>query len=82
MIQFGRPPNRIDLLSSLGSIAFATAWRRRVKEQLHLRRKKIPLPILSLDDLVQSKRDAGRHKDLDDVEHLEAVRKQARRRRR
>jgi hypothetical protein len=70
VIQFGRPPNRIDLISSLGTVEFERAWRRRVDERLHLRSSSVRLPIISLRDLIQSKRDAGRHKDLDDIEHL------------
>jgi predicted nucleotidyltransferase len=73
VVQFGRPPNRVDLLSSLGSVAFATAWRRRVKETLRIRRRAIPLPVIGLEDLLRSKRDAGRHKDLDDVERLQEI---------
>jgi hypothetical protein len=63
VVQFGRPPNRVDLLSSLGSVSFATAWRRRVKDVLRLGTSKVALPIIALPDLLQSKRDAGRHKD-------------------
>lgn len=77
VIQFGRPPNRIDLLSSLGTVSFATAWRRRAKETLRVGRRRIALPIISLADLLQSKRDAGRHKDLDDVAVLTATSRRA-----
>ncbi len=70
VVQFGRPPNRVDLLSSLGSVDFTRAWRRRVRESLRIGRRDVALPIIGLADLVQSKRDAARHKDLDDIEHL------------
>jgi hypothetical protein len=70
VVQFGRPPNRVDLLSSLGSVEFRSAWRRRVRESIRIGRRNIELPIIGLADLVQSKRDAARHKDLDDIEHL------------
>lgn len=33
VLQFGRPPNRIDRIRRLGSVKFGTAWRRRVKER-------------------------------------------------
>ena len=33
----------------------------------------IPMPLIGLSDLVRNKRAAGRHKDLDDVEHLEPL---------
>jgi hypothetical protein len=74
VVQFGRPPNRIDLISTLGTVRFGRAWRRRVRETLHVKRHKVPLPIIGLDDLLRSKRDAGRHKDLEDVEELTATR--------
>lgn len=75
VIQFGRPPNRIDLLNRLGAIPFAKAWQRRVKETLNTRTGKVPVPIIGLEDLLQVKREVGRHKDLDDVEHLARLRK-------
>jgi hypothetical protein len=81
VVQFGRPPNRIDLLSSLGTVDFARAWRRRARERLKLGSRSIELPILSLEDLLQSKRDAGRHKDLDDIEHLSGIKSRRKRRR-
>jgi hypothetical protein len=70
IVQFGRPPNRVDLISTLGTVSFARAWRRRVVESLHTAKGDVPLHIIGLGDLLQSKRDAGRHKDLDDIEHL------------
>jgi hypothetical protein len=85
VVQFGRPPNRIDLISKLGTVDFATAWRRRVHEALHLSKRasraSVPLPIIGLTDLLQSKRDAGRHKDLDDIEHLSGALRGRRKRR-
>jgi hypothetical protein len=82
VVQFGRPPNRIDLIGTLGGVSFTRAWRRRVVEKIHVRPRAIPLPIISLEDLLESKRAAGRHKDLDDIEHLEAVAKRNKSRRR
>ncbi len=80
VVQFGRPPNRVDLLSSLGSVSFTTAWRRRVKDFMRLGASKVALPIIALPDLLQSKRDAGRHKDKDDIAHLTKPVRSARRR--
>ena len=70
VVQFGRPPNRIDLLSSAGSVAFDSAWARRVTTSLATPDGAVPLQIIGRADLVRTKRDAGRHKDLDDIEHL------------
>lgn len=83
VIQFGRPPNRLDLISDLGSVEFTSAWRRRVDETLRTAAgARVPVRFIGLADLLQSKRDAGRHKDLDDVEHLEAIHGRSRKRRR
>lgn len=79
VIQFGRPPNRIDLIGTLGSLDFASAWRRRVVEKIRVRPRSISLPIISLEDLIAVKREAGRNKDLDDVEHLLAIAKKKKR---
>ena len=82
VVQFGRPPNRVDLLGALGSVSFAAAWRRRIKVTLRGKGWHGPVPVIGFEDLIQSKRDAGRHKDLDDVEHLEAIARRSPRRRR
>ncbi|MSP24965.1 MAG: hypothetical protein EXR75_07330 [Myxococcales bacterium] len=71
-VQFGRPPNRIDILSAIDGVKFAEAWPQRVEESLALLdERNISLPLIGLKHLLQNKRAAGRHKDLDDVEHLE-----------
>ena len=83
IVQFGRPPNRIDLLGRLGSVSFERAWRRRVSEMLRTAsRRRFQIFFIHVKDLIQSKRDAGRHKDLDDVEHLTALLTRARPRKR
>jgi hypothetical protein len=70
VVQFGRPPNRIDLIASLRAVSFAEAWRNRVAEQITVRGASVPVWILGLDELRRAKRDAGRPKDLDDLDHL------------
>jgi hypothetical protein len=70
IIQFGRPPNRIDLVSSLGSVPFDVAWRNRVDDHVDRGDERVVVRILGLDELRAAKREAGRAKDLDDLEHL------------
>ncbi len=70
VVQFGLPPNRVDLLSRLVGVPFATAWQRRVTESLRVEGQTVAVPIIGLPDLITNKRSVGRHKDLDDVEHL------------
>jgi hypothetical protein len=71
VIQFGRPPNRIDLIASLRTVPFAEAWATRVLETVEDGHgRKIPIAILGLAALRRAKAEAGRPKDLDDLEHL------------
>lgn len=74
IVQFGRPPNRIDLLSAIDGVRFEDAWSNRVEEHIAVESaRRVSLPVIGLADLVRNKRASGRHKDLDDVEHLEPV---------
>ena len=74
VVQFGRPPHRVDLVSAIDGVSFAEAWAHRVSESLDLPDgRRHPLEVIGLSELVRNKRTAGRHKDLDDVEHLEPL---------
>lgn len=70
VVQFGRPPNRIDLIAGLRSVAFEDAWRNRVHEQITVDGVSVPIWILGLEELKRSKREAGRPKDLEDLRQL------------
>ncbi len=68
VIQFGLPPNRIDLLTAITGVPdFASAWRDRVLQDVRGR----SVPFIGRDALLQNKRAAGRKKDLADAELLE-----------
>jgi len=66
IIQFGVPPNRIDILT-ITAVEFEDAWSDRVQGEL----EGMPLPFISRDKLIQNKRAAGRPKDLADLAALE-----------
>lgn len=66
VVQFGLPPRRIDLLTSLTGLQFDAAWARRVEADV----EGVRCPILSRDDLVTNKRAVGRPRDLADIERL------------
>src|SRR5687768_11581444 len=74
IIQFGRPPNRIDLLSSVDGVEFEEAWNGR--EIVGIEGTPVPLSssFLSLEMLMRNKRASGRPKDLDDLAFLEKAR--------
>ncbi|MEO6029037.1 MAG: hypothetical protein ABIR79_19400 [Candidatus Binatia bacterium] len=72
IVQFGRPPNRIDLLSTIDGVTFEEAWPERINETLALPDGgRVPFPVIGLAALCKNKRASGRHKDLDDLEHLQ-----------
>jgi hypothetical protein len=70
VVQFGLPPNRIDLMNSIGPLRFDDVWPQRVEAVLALEREEIPLPYIGLDDLIECKRTVGRPQDLADIEFL------------
>lgn len=75
IVQFGVPPNRIDLLNLIGGVTFGEAWPNRRTVMLKGEREEVQIYYLGLEDLIRNKRAAGRHKDLDDLHFLESVRK-------
>jgi predicted nucleotidyltransferase len=67
MIQLGRAPNRIDLLSSISGVSTDEAFASKVSAELD----GIPVYIISKDALIRNKRAIGRKQDLADHEALE-----------
>ncbi len=67
VFQFGRPPNRIDLISDLKGVVFLDALARSVEAKLPAGGT---VRIIGLADLRAAKAAAGRAKDLDDLENL------------
>ena len=64
--QMGRPPARVDVLTSIEGVRFATAWRNRVASDFG----GIPAGLISLQDLLINKRALGRPQDVLDVNSL------------
>jgi hypothetical protein len=71
VVQFGVPPRRIDLLTSLSGIDFDAAWANRVQVPWN----GMQVCFLALDDLLRNKRATGRSKDAADVAELEKRRR-------
>ena len=73
VVQFGLPPNRIDLVNQIDGVNFKEAWRNKVIVQL-----KGPgldnafIFYLGREDLIRNKQASGRPKDLDDLRFLES----------
>ena len=67
MIQLGRAPNRIDLLTSISGVSADEAFASKVSAELD----GIPIFILGRDALIRNKRAVGRPQDLADLDILE-----------
>jgi predicted nucleotidyltransferase len=66
VFQIGRPPVRADILQSIDGVDFDEAWRRRVAFSLD----GIDVQVISAEDLIRNKLQAGRLRDLADVEAI------------
>lgn len=84
ILQFGRPPHRIDLLNQIDGVKFKEAWPTRIRVQLKTKSGPVPASYINLEPLLKNKRATGRAKDLDDARFLaaKAQRLRAKKRRR
>jgi len=51
VVQLGRPPNRIDLLTAIDGVTFAEAWPNRVSAELD----GLPVHLIGKADLLRNK---------------------------
>ena len=73
VVQFGLPPNRIDLVNQIDGVNFKHAWLNRVIVRLKGAGLDDTLIFyLGRADLIRNKRASGRSKDLDDLRFLES----------
>ena len=68
MIQLGRAPNRIVLLTSISGVTPDEAFATKTPASLD----GIPVFVLSKDALIRNKRTVGRPQDLADLDLLES----------
>ncbi len=67
VIQFGYPPARIDLITSIEGVEFEDCYPARVEADLD----GITVNFINLANLRKNKRASGRYQDLADLEHLD-----------
>lgn len=67
VIQLGREPRRIDLLTTIDGITFDEAWASRKEVVVDV----LAIPVIGRDEFLRNKRATGRLKDLADAERLE-----------
>ena len=66
IIQLGLPPSRIDVLTTLTGVGFATCYRARVRVKVD----EVAVNFIDLKNLKKNKRAVGRLQDLADLENL------------
>ncbi len=69
--QIGVEPIRIDIMMGVAGLKFSGAWKNRVRSEY----AKVSINVIDLDNLIASKKAAGRPQDLIDVKNLENVQK-------
>ncbi len=67
VVQFGLPPFRIDVMTSISGVAWDEAWSARLEGQLF----GASVSFLGRESFVRNKLASGRPKDLRDVRSLE-----------
>lgn len=67
VVQLGRPPNQIDLLSTLDGISFTESFEQRREVEVD----GTDVRFIGLNALRANKRASGRHQDLADLENLQ-----------
>ncbi|MGH7727829.1 MAG: DUF6036 family nucleotidyltransferase [Vulcanimicrobiaceae bacterium] len=63
----GRPPNQIDVITTIDGVSFETAWQNRYPSTYG----GLAVHYIGRDDLIANKKAAGRPQDLLDVAYLE-----------
>lgn len=75
IIQFGAPPNRIDLINYINGVSFDEAWRSRLVEKIKFNNKFHEINYIGLDALIKNKEALKRNKDMEDLKYLKSVKK-------
>jgi len=78
ILQFGVPPNRIDLLNFIDGVAFEEAWGNRVEVTIEISGKTVPVYFLGLNELIKNKEAMKRPKDIEDLKYLWKARERMR----
>jgi predicted nucleotidyltransferase len=66
IVRLGLPPVRMELMTDISGVTFDVCFARRKRAVID----GIRINLIALEDLIANKLAIGRHKDLDDVEHL------------
>lgn len=66
VFQIGQPPARVDILQHIDGVNFDEAWNQRIEASVD----GVPAHVISIEHLIQNKRQSGRMRDLADIEAI------------
>ena len=66
VIQLGYPPLRIDLLTEIDGVSFEECFRNRKEVSID----NLIVHFIGYEDLLKNKKESGRPRDIDDIDHL------------
>jgi hypothetical protein len=66
VVRLGVPPMKLEIITEASGVVFGECYSNRVVDTID----DVRINIISLHDLRANKMASGRHKDLDDLEHL------------
>jgi hypothetical protein len=66
VIGMGIPPYKIEVITSIDGVLFEECYKNCLRIEI----EDVTITYLSLPDLIKNKQASGRHKDLNDLEHL------------
>jgi predicted nucleotidyltransferase len=61
ILQFGAPPNRLDLLNTIDAVSFQEAWPNKTTVSVQIEDSTIPVYFIGLNDLIRNKEALGRY---------------------
>jgi hypothetical protein len=73
IVQYGMPPNRIDLLNNLDHLNFGEAWSARTEIEIKVNDEPVIITYIGLQSLIKNKEAVHRPRDIEDLAFLVAV---------
>lgn len=71
ILQFGIPPNRLDLMNSITGVQFEECWNNRVSDIYQMKDDKIRVYYIGREELIINKSATNRPRDKDDLNYLQ-----------
>jgi hypothetical protein len=70
VVQFGVPPNRVDIINTIESVNFNEAWINKKEDQFKDEKKEFGIYYIGLNELIKNKTGVNRNKDKEDLKFL------------